>query len=231
MNIADIRSAIETSGLAWRGAFHPDSEDAAGDDTRTLILLGFAGRTNWPAFASSPEAADGASDPLDRWSRRVIGDLAQQLDSRALFPFGGPPWLPFQRWGRKAEALHPSPLGMLIHPDWGLWHSWRGALAFRELFELPPVDRRPSPCDTCAAKPCLRSCPVGAFSPSGYDAAACTDHLHSARGTDCMERGCRARHACPVGAEQAYDPEQAQFHMRAFRRRDDVSAPLRSSPR
>ena len=30
-----------------------------------------------------------------------------------------------------------SPLGILIHPDWGLWHSYRGALAFRERLDLP----------------------------------------------------------------------------------------------
>ena len=30
----------------------------------------------WEVFSGSPEASDGRPDPLDRWSRRVIGNLA-----------------------------------------------------------------------------------------------------------------------------------------------------------
>ena len=37
-----------------------------------IVLAGMAGRDGWSAFAASPEAADGADHPLDRWSRRVI---------------------------------------------------------------------------------------------------------------------------------------------------------------
>src|SRR5262249_42217658 len=80
----------------------------------------------------SAERAAGGADPLDRWSRRVVGGLAAELGAAALYPFGGPPWLPFQRWAKKAEPLHSSPLSVLIHPDWGLWHSYRGALVFAE---------------------------------------------------------------------------------------------------
>jgi hypothetical protein len=134
-----------------------------------------------------------------------------------MFPFIGPPWLPFQRWAQKAEPLHPSPLGMLIHPDWGLWHAWRGALGFRERLELPIQDRRPSPCESCADKPCLSACPVNAFARDRYDVAACVAHIESAQGLDCMDEGCRARRACPIGAAHRCSPDQANFHMRAFR--------------
>ena len=37
----------------------------------------------------------------------------------------------------RAEAVAPSPLGILIHPDYGLWHAYRGALAFAERLALP----------------------------------------------------------------------------------------------
>jgi hypothetical protein len=36
-----------------------------------------------------------------------------------------------------------------------------------------------------------------------------------------MGFGCRARRACPVGAEHAYGPEQANFIMAAFLRGQD----------
>lgn len=218
MRLADIRAAIETRGLAYRGAIHPQAEDVPGhNDIGTLVLAGFTGNDNWRHFRDSPEANDGNPDALDRWSRRVMGRLARELGAVALFPFAGPPWLPFQRWARQAEPLHPSPIGMLIHPDWGLWHSFRGALAFRARLELPPRDTRPSPCDTCAEKPCLEACPVSAFTPEGYDVAACVAHIESARGLDCMHEGCRARRACPIGAAHRYTPDEAHFHMRAFR--------------
>ena len=51
--------------------------------------------------------------------------------------------------GRDAPipSLSPSPLGILIHPEFGLWHALRGALLFRDRLELPAIEARPSPCD------------------------------------------------------------------------------------
>ena len=218
MTLAEIRAAIEARGLSYRGAFHPAAKDLPDrDGVGTLVLAGFTGNENWRHFKDSGEACHGKPDALDRWSLRVIGALARDLGATAMFPFIGPPWLPFQRWAQKAEPLHPSPLGMLIHPDWGLWHAFRGALAFCERFELPPPDRRPSPCESCADKPCLSACPVNAFARDRYDVAACVAHIESARGADCMDEGCRARRACPIGAAHRYSRDQAHFHMRAFR--------------
>ena len=216
ISLSDVRAAIEARGLSYRGALHPTVDDLP--NTGTLVLAGFIGSTNWRHFTASAEARDGKPDALDRWSLRIIGILARDLGATALFPFDGPPWLPFLRWAQKAQPLHSSPIGMLIHPDWGLWHSFRGAIAFRERLELPSPDRRPSPCDTCADKPCLPTCPVGAFKQNTYDVAACVAHIGTAEGADCMNEGCRARRACPVGAAYRYSSDQANFHMRAFRR-------------
>ncbi len=141
---------------------------------------------------------------------------AHELGATAFFPFGGPPWLPFQQWARRAEPVHASPIGVLIHPRYGLWHSYRGALGFSEALAVPELKPVPSPCDSCAGRWCLKACPVGAFSAAGYEVAACAAHVKSPAGADCMALGCRARRACPVGAEHAYPPEQANFHMRAF---------------
>lgn len=219
MSLTEVRSAIATQGLAYRGAFHPERADLpTGLAAGTLVLVGCVGTQGWTESSASPECADKSPDPLDRWSRRVVGALAQELGATALFPFEGPPWLPFQRWAQKAEPLYPSPLGMLIHPDWGLWHSWRGVLAFDARLALPQADRRPSPCESCAAKPCLTACPVNAFTPDGYDVMACASHLRSPAGGACMDFGCAARGACPVGAIYRHDSEQARFHMQAFRR-------------
>jgi len=215
MDLATIRSRLAERGLSYRGGLHPAAGEAPG---KTLVLVGFIGSQNWPSFAASPEAADGQPDPLDRWSTRVITAVAQTLGATPLFPFGGPPFLPFQRWAQLAEPVHPSPLGILIHPDWGLWHAYRGALALADRIALPPPDPRPSPCDSCADKPCLSACPVNAFTPTGFDVPACVIHISMPAGADCITTGCRARSACPVGAQYRHVPEQSEFHQRSFLR-------------
>lgn len=221
-NFTAIAGALVAVGLTPRGGFHPGADDGVpalpgGRPAATLVLAGNVGPAMWQVFISQRRAAD-EPDSLDRWTRRVLEPLAETIGGHALFPFGGPPYLPFQRWAQRAEPVHPSPIGPLIHPDHGLWHAYRGALAFAGHIELPPREQRPSPCETCAEKPCLSTCPVGALTPEGYDVAACAGHIASPAGADCMAQSCRARRACPVGRDQTYGPEQSRFHMDAFLR-------------
>lgn len=219
MTLLRVKASAEAAGLAFRGAFHPAAEDVpAGVFAGTIVMLGFTGSQEWTEFTASPECRDGRPHPLDRWSLRVIGALARDFGAAALFPFAGPPFLPFIGWAKKAEPVHVSAIGMLIHPDFGLWHAWRGALAFRAKIDLPPGDERPSPCDTCVERPCLRACPVDAFDGTGaFNVAACSAHIRRPEGGECMALGCRARRACPVGAKYRYLPDHAAFHMRSFR--------------
>ncbi len=229
MEFSDIEAVCSAIGLAVRGAFHPELEDgvpqmANGQPTGTLVLLGNVGADLWAQFSHASEFADGRPDPLNRWSERVIGDLAGDVGGEALYPFGGPPHLPFVAWAKRAEPVSESPLGMLIHPDHGLWHAYRGALALKERVTLPPRDERPPPCDTCVERPCLGACPVAAFSTKGYDVAACTEHIATPPGRDCLDLGCRARRACPVGRAVQYEAVQASFHMAAFLRARRMAA-------
>jgi hypothetical protein len=222
-SLAALEAALAPSGMALRGGFHPEFSDgvpALGDGSAaaTLVLIGTIGASWWPGFAASPEAGDGAADPLDRWTRRWLTALAADCGAMPLFPFGGAPHLPFQRWAQRAEPVAPSPLAILIHPDYGLWHAYRGALAFAERLALPPRAMRVSPCASCAGRPCLTACPVGAFGLSGYDVESCVGYLDGAAGAECLAGGCQARRACPVGPTYRYGPDAAAFHMRAFHR-------------
>ena len=163
-----VFSAIERTGLVARGAFRlaePEREGALAG-IRTMVLAGMAGRDGWSAFAASPEFRDGLPHSLDCWSRRVIEALAKDFGALALFPFHGPPYWPFQQWARRAEPVHPSPIGVLIHPRYGLWHSYRGALAFREALEVPEPTALASPCNSVPQALVLKACPVGSFSAS-----------------------------------------------------------------
>ena len=163
---------VEQLGLAVRGGFHPGPDDGVpplqdGAAAGTLVMVGSVGPGFWARLQGAPEAV--GPDPIDRWTRQVLDGLADAT----LFPFGGPPYHPFQRWARRADPnLAVSPLGILVHPEFGLWLALRGALLFRNRLELPLVEPRPSPCETCAGKPCLATCPVDAFRPQSYDVVA-----------------------------------------------------------
>jgi hypothetical protein len=214
-----LQQRAEGAGLAVRGAFHPSVGEFAQLPSQahqgTLVLLGFTGSEQWPFFEKSPEAADGRPHPLDRWSRRVIGALAREFEARDFYP-GDSPIVPFQQLAMRCESVYPTPIGLLIHPRWGLWHSYRGGLVFPTRLSLPERLSLPSPCDSCDTKPCLSTCPVGAFDSSGYQLEGCLQHVSSREGADCRGHGCRARRACPVGSEPGYAPEQSRFHMNAF---------------
>jgi hypothetical protein len=212
MSIAALDTALSAEGLTRLGGFHPDpADDLPG--TGTLVLVGPA-QDFWRHFGAAPERVDGAPDPLDRWSARVLGAIARAQGARALFPFGGPPWRPFVTWARRSGWAHVSPVGLLVHPEAGLWLSFRGALAFATRLDLPPPP--PNPCDSCTARPCLSACPVGALGPAGYDTAACHGFLDSPPGGTCMAGGCQVRAACPVSRGWHRDPAQSAFHMEAF---------------
>lgn len=188
---------------------------ADGRDVGTLVLVGVVGSSCWEAFQAAEEFQQ-IPNPLDRWSRRVVTELAVELGGEALFPFGDPPFLPFIRWAQRAEDVYPSPIGPLIHPEYGLWHAYRGALAFAETIAIPATNARARPCDACADKPCLTACPVGAFTADGYDVPVCIEHIAGEGGGECLGGGCLARRACPVGVAYQYTAAQMGFHMGAF---------------
>ncbi len=217
----DLTARLGPHGLLLRGGFALVQEldrellDRA-PEGRSLVLIGNAGSEMWRRSAAAIEAT-GAPNPLDRWTRTVIEPLAAAFGGTALFPFDGPPYWPFQRWAARAEGVAPSPLGILMHPEYGLWHAYRAAILLPAALEFgaPKVSH---PCDTCPDKPCLSTCPVGAFTGAGYEVDHCVAHVAATRsrtGT-CFQRGCLARLACPVGAAWRYAPDHAQFHMRAF---------------
>lgn len=180
---------------------------------RTLLMLGPKEPGFWPHLTAQPEW--GAPDPVDRWSRRVIGRIACDLGAKALFPFGGPPYHPFYQWALRTGRVWDSPVRLLVHSGQGLMVSFRGALALRETVDVPPPADRP--CGTCAA-PCLSACPAGALTGAGYDVPACHAFLDGPEGAECLTGGCLVRRACPVSQSYARLPEQSAYHMGQFHR-------------
>lgn len=213
MSYAEAARQLNQSGLIARGAFHATEGDDAPASCKTVILVGNAGPDFWGHFQADRRDEANA---LDAWTKRQVDRIAAAIGGWAVYPSDGPPYFPFQRWAMKAEPVYPSPIGMLIHPDFGLWHAYRAAICLHEAVDLPIREERPNPCDLCDNKPCLTTCPVGAFGPQGYNVPACADQLRQPDGADCLSDGCRARRACPVAGPDFYAPGQAAFHMKAF---------------
>lgn len=204
-----MNPAPETVHLEILGALH--------DGPDTILLLGPSEPGFWAAFSAAPEYADGAPDPMDRWSKRVLGRLARDWGGTAIFPSDGPPYPPYLAWALASGRAWQSPVGMLVHDRAGLMISFRGAVRLPGLHPLPAPAVTGKPCESCADRPCLTACPVSALGPNGYDVPVCKAFLHTAPGGDCMTRGCAVRRSCPAGHSYGRLEAQSAFHMRAFR--------------
>jgi epoxyqueuosine reductase len=208
-----LQDSLARNHLAVLGGFHPTPEDLLPPGTQTLLLLGPAEPGFWAHITAQPEWKDGKPDPMDRWSRRVIGHIACDHGAKAIFPFGGPPYHPFYRWAQRTGRIWNSPVRLLVSADQGLMVSFRGALALKDRIALP--DAPPCPCDDCA-KPCLSVCPTQALGGDGYDIAACHAFLDTPEGQPCLTDGCIVRRACPVSQGYARLTQQSAYHMRRF---------------
>lgn len=252
VDIEALKKEFDTLGLRLRGVLSIDGfgetepppaiqgsgvpNETSNGTFHSLLIIGNIGNELWARDAGAyptggGEASSGSTgeyatanpEHMNEWTRQVIDPIAARLGGVAYYPFGGPPYHPFQRWAMQAEPVTPSPIGMLIHPDFGLWHAYRAAIAVPESVDPPPPDERANPCLTCPDEPCLSTCPVDAFKDmrnpdGGYDVPACAAHIARDAGRDCLTQGCRARRACPIGRGFHYVPGQAEYHMQAFLR-------------
>ncbi|MEM6463957.1 MAG: ferredoxin [Pseudomonadota bacterium] len=213
-----LNGLLQRCGLMARGGVHLDSENdrsAREHGYSTIVLAGHAGSSLWPEFERFRRKYHQA-DPLDAWSKSVGGSIEAELGCVALYPFEKP-WWPFQNWISRSEGLKPSPLAILIHPEYGLWHGYRAAFAFREAISIPPPKILVHACDSCPDRPCMSACPASAITEQPFAIDKCRGHLASAAGRlGCMVRGCLSRNACPVGAQYRYNDTQLRFHMDAL---------------
>lgn len=228
-SLEGLQASLQAHGLHVLGRVAASAADALpslpdGRPVAEIVLVGNVGSSLWEVFHASPEHADGRPDPLDRWSLRIAREIVSAHPANAYFPFGGPPFRPFQRWARRAGDLFPSPLGLLISPTTGLWQAYRFALGFAAgaiegetiAAEAPRAAATRSPCETCVDQPCLRRCPAQAFDAQGHHLQRCLTHLHQHAQARCHTAGCLARLACPVATGLHYVPAHQAFHMRAF---------------
>lgn len=191
-------------------------------DYARLVLLGSAGKALWPALTGFGFYTD---DPIDYFACKMtelfVRDYLDDTDYLLLYP--GDYLIPLQQLGALAGWHQPSPLGIGIHDDYGLWFAYR--VAFLTKLELPlselPLNTGPSPCASCEDKPCISRCPAAAVKPAeNLDIPACMS-FRLQPDSDCQLQ-CLARLACPLASEHRYGDEQIGYHygrsLRSIRR-------------
>lgn len=211
MSLTALAKAASAQALDVFGTLAALPEDEVGEGS--IVLLGPKEPGFWDHVTAQSEFADGRPDPLDRWSERVVGKIADVAGGRALFPFGDPV-RPFFRWALRSGRAWQSPVVLLVHDVAGLMVSYRGAVILPEPHR--PEPRRERPCESCPDRPCLAACPAGALTGDGYDLDACHAYLDTDDGQENLSRGCAVRRACPWSRNYGRSETQSAFHMDRF---------------
>ena len=211
MSLATLEALASGHHLENFGTLAARPEDQIGRGT--LVLLGPAEPGFWAHVTAEPEFKDGSPDPMDRWSRRVVAQIARRVGGTALFPFGTPV-RPFVSWALRSGRAWQSPVMLLVHDAAGLMVSYRGAVLLPEVSHAHSSPEKP--CDTCQDQPCLTACPARALTSNGYNLDACHAYLDTEAGRANLLKGCAVRRACPVSQNYGRSEDQSAFHMKHF---------------
>ena len=217
-SLSDLILRLEGNGLTLLGSFSLGEGEKPLPDRalqpKRIAIIGNIGSMVWPVFEKA--RLELPSLTLDQWTEDVIGRIAKDVGLEAVYPFKGPPYHPFIRWANRTGVLFSSPIGLTIHPTYGLWLAFRAAFLIDHDLDLPETAAE-HPCESCRDRPCLSSCPVSAFTEEGYQFDACLQHVASPDNV-CRSGGCLARVACPVGQDYRYRQPHAAFHMQQLLR-------------
>lgn len=189
-------------------------------ECRSIVVIGNGGADFWRAFRAHAAAHPGwlqRRDPLDDFTRLIIEqEIVSPIQGRArrciaVYPFGDGPTLNFMQLAMLAGLAGPSIIGVVVHPRFGPWIAFRGALLVDCEIDHPGDAMGFDPCPTCSSRSCISACPAAAVSfPAGWDIPKCLAHRVEAH-PDCAER-CHARVACVLSPEWRYPNDELAYH-------------------
>ena len=211
-----LPSDIALPGSAWPPA-----------STSTLLVVGHAGTSLWSHLTGGKQGRtlDAAGDPIDTFSietsQAALAGHLPGVARRLLYPHPGCP-VDLVALGRVIGWQTPSPLGLGIHPEWGLWSAFRALWLLSAGIEEDEPDAASDlaavadVCATCPTHDCVRACPAHAVAIGRrFDIGACFDH-RAEPASSCAET-CHARRACPVGPTHRYSEAQMSYHYQLSR--------------
>jgi hypothetical protein len=218
-----LQSRIGPSGFEVLGAVtvgaHNDTleEHLAGyrlpepDGAGSLVLVIGNTKRLWPLFMRAYEDASlsAEANPIDRYTSSKL-DLAVAevagafgVASALRYTFDAVPRaVAVQRLTILAGVAEQSPVGLLVHPEFGPWFSLRAAAVFG--LPGPAGAVPPATCSRCSTRPCL----------------AAKDRVHTATGGVYTRESFDAywqlwlgmRESCPVGAQARFSEQQTRYH-------------------
>lgn len=186
---------------------------------RQLLLFANGGPQFWHAFSAYriqfADSVDNVDDPMDQYARAIVAAFLEEnkLNHQFQFVYPGSYVLNLQSLGRLLGWHQDTPLKIGLHPLYGVWFAYRAAVLVNSDFPSTAwIDSSTtvSPCQTCASKACVVSCPAGAVTAAQYYLDQCLDY-RTQENSPCAQR-CISREACPVAPEYRYSDEQIRYH-------------------
>jgi hypothetical protein len=152
--------------------------------TKTLCLIGNGGRSLWEKL---PHPLNIKTHPIDQYSKNQIHTFSESIDSEVEILFPNDHYtLPLQRIGRALNVCTQSPIGLDVHPSFGLWFAIRGVFLVSKKMSMT-LENPFSPCNTCTDKPCMKISDIA-----------------------------QARMKCPFKNEHQYTEDQIRYHQNAL---------------
>lgn len=192
----------------------PAIDERVLDKFPSAVLIANAGAEFWLALE---KFGMHGNHPVDHFSSHLATTYATnylKTGFELLYPSDYP--ISLRAIADRTGWCHPSPLGITIHPHFGTWYAFRSMFLTR--IQLPASDcsLTESPCDSCADKPCISACHVGAVGEIGkFELETCA-RFRIQDSSPCSF-SCISRIRCPVGSEYQYDPKQMKYHYRRGR--------------
>lgn len=184
--------------------------------TGTVLVVGSGGTHFWDQFVEHlrlhPHHLTEQPHPLDHFlelSLHLHQPVIQAGGDTRVIPIthNTPIFLDVRKLALASGQGTLSPVGLLLHPEFGLWWALR-VVIFTEV-EVPPSLPLPSsPCVPCPA-PCISACPAGAVQSSGFVFDRC--QLQHQQSQTCTYT-CHARNACIVAPQHTYRELQSLYH-------------------
>ncbi len=191
-----------------------------------IIVVANGGPTMWRAFLAdlkaSPAGLTTEEHPLDAYVRREVmradaslGDLPRRWFWAAAT---AEVHIDFRVLAHLAGIGGASRLGLLLDDRFGPWIGLRAACFVVDPASAP--GRTLTPTATSPALPalsphcegcdrCIAACPASAFPDGRWAVDVCSTFHHT---SDMCAATCHARLACPIGADERYDPDEIQYH-------------------
>ena len=214
--LQDIFTSLKPIGLNVVGVTDGSPHQDLLTGCQSAVVFGNGGTALWDAFVEDmtthPEHLTEHQHPFDDFVHRAIQNAdPSPPNSRRWIRCAAEPeaFVDFRPLAHGAGLGFSSTMGLLIHPEYGLWMGLRAVLLTTE--QLPPFKAVEglSPCDSCIEKPCISACPAGAVRPEGWKVKVCAQFHQDS--TDCHGR-CHSRLSCPIGDSHRHSPLQHFYH-------------------